>query len=59
MFETYILVALLFFISRAIPFINKLGITLVYKLPGPITIASASLIASSTPGAGIVFVGVI
>ena len=56
---TYIFVALLSLIDFAIPFINKFGITLVYKLPGPITIASASIIASITPGAGLVFVGVI
>ena len=40
-------------------FTNKFGITLVYKLPGPITIASAFLIASNTPGAGTQFDGVI
>ena len=33
--------------------------TLVYKLPGPITIASASSIASTTPGATLQFVGFI
>ena len=32
---------------------NKFGKTFVYKLPGPIIIASASSMASITPGAGL------
>ena len=56
---TYILNALLSFIAFATPFTKRFGITLVYKLPGPITIASASSIASITPGATLQFVGLI
>ena len=56
---TYILKALLSFIAFVTPFTNKFGITFVYKLPGPITIASASAIASKTPGAGLQLVGFI
>ena len=59
MLLTYILKALLSLIVFATFFTNKLGITFVYKLPGPITIASASAIASNTPGAGLQFEGVI
>jgi len=45
------------FIAFATPFTKRFGITFVYKLPGPITIQSASFIASITPGAGLQFVG--
>ena len=38
---------------------NRFGKTLVYKLPGPIIIASASEIASNTPGAGLQLDGLI
>ena len=57
MFDTYTFIALLSFIAFATPFTNKFGITFVYKLPGPIIIASASAIASNTPGAGVAFDG--
>ena len=43
----------------ATPFTKRLGITLVYKLPGPIIIASAFWIASITPGAGVQLDGLI
>ena len=56
---TYIFIALLSFIALYTPFTNKFGITFVYKLPGPITIQSAFFIASTTPGAGLQFVGFI
>ena len=59
MLLTYIFIALLSFIAFDTFFTNRFGITLVYKLPGPITIASAFFIASSTPGAGIQFDGLI
>ena len=57
MLLTYTLIALDSFIALVTPLTSKFGITFVYKLPGPITIASASLIASITPGAGIQLVG--
>ena len=53
----YTFIAVDSFIAFVTPFINKLGITFVYKLPGPITIQSAFLIASTTPGAGLQFEG--
>ena len=55
----YTFIAELSFIALFIPFINKFGITFVYKLPGPITIQSASFIASTTPGAGLQLDGLI
>ena len=48
----YILNPVFSFIAFATPFTSKLGITFVYRLPGPIIIASAFCIASITPGAG-------
>ena len=57
MLFTYIFIALLSLIAFATPFTNKFGITFVYRLPGPIIILSASLIASNTPGAGLQFDG--
>lgn len=42
MFDTYTFIALLSFILFDTFFIRRFGITLVYKFPGPIIIASAS-----------------
>ena len=53
----YAFIAVLSFIALATPFTNKFGITLVYKLPGPIIIQSAFFIASTTPGSGLQFEG--
>ena len=55
----YIFTALLSLIAFATFFTNKLGNTLVYKLPGPIIMASASSMAEITPGAGLQFDGLI
>ena len=51
--------ASLFRTSLAISFTNKLGVILVYKLPGPMTIASASLIASNASFNGLASSGLI
>ena len=57
MLLTYTLNALDSLIAFDTPGTNKFGITFVYKLPGPSTIASASSMASITPGATLVLVG--
>lgn len=57
MLLTYILNPFASLIAFETPGTSRFGITFVYKLPGPNTIASASFIASITPGATLIFVG--
>ena len=57
MLLTYTLNPLASLIALETPGTNKFGITFVYKLPGPITMLSASWIASITPGATLMLVG--
>lgn len=59
MLFTYIFIAFDSFIVLDTFFTSRFGITFVYKLPGPIIIASAFFIASKTPGAGTQFDGFI
>ena len=57
MLHTYNFTAFDSLIALETPFTNRFGITFVYKLPGPIIIPSASLIASITSGRALQFVG--
>ena len=59
MLHTYNFTAFDSLIALETPFTNRFGITFVYKLPGPIIIQSAFRIASTTPGAGLQFDGLI
>src|SRR3990167_5844326 len=57
MLQTYILAAWEFLIASRSPFTRMLGITLVYRLPGPRTIMSALETSSKASGRGSTLLG--